>query len=105
MNVFSKLADFCRVWDTRKLIRNIKFLASHELGKEFFMARDDAVEQSVFEADELRASLFPLRPKVLDKYESLRLLEEKPKSLARLGDGEVDIMEGRSLAFQKYDPD
>ena len=104
MNIFSKLVNFFRVWDTKKLVRNIKFLVSHELSEEFFMAIDDAVEQSVFEADELRASLFPIRLKVLDKYESLKLLEENPKSLARLGDGEFGIMEGRSLAFQKYDP-
>ncbi len=58
----------------------------------------------MFEFEELRDAFFPLRPTVLDKYESLRLLEENPKSLARIGDGEVDIMDGRSIPFQKYDP-
>ena len=104
MNIFIKVINFFRVWNTRTLLRNIKFLVSHDLRIEFFLAIDDAVERSVFEADELKAALFPLRPKVLDKHESLKLLEEKPKSLARLGDGEVDIMEGRDIPFQKYDP-
>ena len=41
---------------------------------------------------------------VLSISESLDFVLEHFSSVARFGDGEVDIMMGRSIPYQKYDP-
>ncbi len=89
---------------SRRLFRNINFILRHDLNDEFFKTKDDAVEQSIVEFDDLRSQILPLRPKVLSKMESLNLLSIHPKSFSRIGDGEIGIMTGGDLKFQKYDP-
>lgn len=44
-------------------------------------------------------------PEVYDIEDTLRKLIEKNASISRFGDGELDIMAGRSIPFQKYDDD
>lgn len=39
---------------------------------------------------------------VLNTYDSLKLLNEKICSISRFGDGEFDLINGKSLKFQKY---
>lgn len=43
-------------------------------------------------------------PKILTAEESLDLLLEKPRSLARLGDNELLVINKEDATFQKYDP-
>lgn len=50
----------------------------------------------------LRISGAPLR--VIDESETLRALCDRRASLARYGDGELEIMIGREIHFQEYDP-
>lgn len=40
---------------------------------------------------------------ILDVEQTLDLLLSKPKSFCRFGDGEIDIIQGRNIAFQVYD--
>lgn len=40
---------------------------------------------------------------ILDEKETLDLLLTKPKSFCRFGDGETDIINGKSIPFQVYD--
>ncbi|MDF2802131.1 MAG: hypothetical protein K0S61_2034 [Anaerocolumna sp.] len=48
-------------------------------------------------------SLFKLkRINILDSDKTLDLLINEPKSFCRLGDGELTIMQGRSIPFQRY---
>lgn len=42
-------------------------------------------------------------PKIINIKDSLNLLQESDKSLARYGDGEFKLMMGESISFQKYD--
>lgn len=42
--------------------------------------------------------------KVLNETQTLDLLLSDPKSFYRFGDGEIDIITGHSIPFQKYDP-
>lgn len=44
-------------------------------------------------------------PEVYDIEDTLRELIERNASISRFGDGELDIMAGRSIPFQKYDND
>lgn len=40
---------------------------------------------------------------VLDSRDTLALLSNNPKSFCRFGDGEVELMKGNDIQFQKYD--
>lgn len=40
---------------------------------------------------------------VLDYEKTISLLLEKPQSFCRIGDGEIDLIQGRSISFQEYD--
>lgn len=42
---------------------------------------------------------------VADERETLRALRERRASIARYGDGELEIMIGRGIYFQEYDPE
>lgn len=102
--IFDKIITLFKVWDTRRFIRNIKFLIRNDIGETIFRAKGEAVEDCVFELDELREYFLPRVPEILNENESLSLFEKEPKSIARFGDGEISIMNGSSIAFQKYDP-
>lgn len=41
---------------------------------------------------------------VMNNYESLNLIEDNKLSVIRLGDGEFDIIRGRSIPYQEFDP-
>ena len=41
--------------------------------------------------------------KVLDCWDTLNLMNTMPKNFCRFGDGEIMIIEGKSIPFQKYD--
>ncbi|MGN9136115.1 GT-D fold domain-containing glycosyltransferase [Clostridium sp. HCP1S3_B4] len=43
------------------------------------------------------------RLKILDYEETLNNILKNPKSFCRFGDGEIDIMNGKSIPFQKFD--
>lgn len=104
MGTFRKIYDVCRAWNTRRFLRNIRFLIENDVNEAFFAVKDETIEDCVFELDELKEFYLSCVPRILDRSESLELLESHPKSFARFGDGEVDIMQGKDIAFQKYDP-
>lgn len=60
-----------------------------ELNEEFYRYK-------VLRSDEERLD-------VLGHKETVELLLQKPKSFCRFGDGEIDIISGKSIPFQKYD--
>lgn len=43
-------------------------------------------------------------PDVMTDYETIRLIREEHKSIARYGDGEIELMLGYSIAFQEKSP-
>jgi hypothetical protein len=51
----------------------------------------------------LRIPGAPIR--VVDEWATLRDLRDRRASLARYGDGELEIMIGRGISFQEYDPE
>lgn len=104
MGTLHKIYDVFRSWDTRRFLRNIKFLIENDIHTAHALLKDEIIEDCVFELDELKEFYLSCTPKILDIPESLALLESQPKSFARFGDGEVDLMQGKDIAFQKYDP-
>ena len=103
MGLFHKLSVLFSKQTAKNFTRNIKFLLRHELSESIWQAKDEVIEDCAFELDELREMLLPLKPKVYSRDESLSILEREPKSFARIGDGEIGLMEGKNISFQKYD--
>ncbi|MBQ7169327.1 MAG: DUF1792 domain-containing protein [Synergistaceae bacterium] len=100
MGLIKSIRKLHHFWNTKRFLSNIKFLIKND----FTELPDRIMEDCVFELDELRDYFLSRVPSILSKAESLTLLADKPKSFARFGDGEVDIMQGKDCAFQKYDP-
>ena len=108
MGILRKMRNFFRVWDTERFVNNLRFIVKNDLYATLeemrFIIKSETIEDCAFELDELKAYLLPLAPKILGRTESLNLLENQPKSLARFGDGEIILMEGNGIRFQDYDP-
>ena len=108
MGILGKIHKLFRVWDTRRIIRNIKFLICEDIDYAIdyavVEAKGETIENCIFELDELREAILPRVPSILRASESLDLFERQPKSIARFGDGEIAIMEGRNIPFQRYEP-
>lgn len=81
--------------------RNVVFLMANDLSDRFYQTKDEAVEDVTYEYEENRAILKRLN--LIEREETLALLREHPKSFIRFGDGEIDLIEGRSTPFQDYD--
>lgn len=82
--------------------RNIVFLMANDLADRFYYAKDEAIEDCVYEFEENKKLFKKLN--ILDRSATLALLKDKPKSFVRFGDGEIDIMQGKDSQFQLYDP-
>ena len=67
---------------------------------EWYRLKDETIEDCVYELDELSERLPRLR--VFEESDTIDLLMTEPKSFARYGDGEIDIMKGRDVPFQIY---
>ena len=88
------------------LFKNIKFLLSHNINEEF---RNQKYDMFLNFEDYCN---FELKENQIDEDKRLHILNYEdtidtilsyPKSFCRFGDGEIDIMQGKSIQFQKYD--
>ncbi len=92
-------------YSLHRFLRNIKFLFCYSLQeretenmyKTLCFAEDLCRYDIMDPDDEVRI------PKILNPEDSLQLLLDSPKSFARFGDGEVSLMQGKSIPFQEYD--
>lgn len=100
MSFVKKLKQF---WDWGRIYNNAKFLIKYDLMEEKYKIKDETIEDCIYEFEEQKKLLVFLN--VLDETETVDLLAREPKSFARYGDGEVDVMKGKSVPFQNYDAD
>lgn len=77
-------------------LRNLKFLASHNLERHLSASLDSYKY-------ELEDVVLP-RPEILDAESAIDRLVRTGDSFVRYGDGELAIMMGRSVGFQRFDP-
>lgn len=98
MNTIKRMRNAINI---KRLIRNIKFLLKNDLEEIQYKVKDEAIEDVIYEFEEDKTILSRLC--IFDEDETLRLLENNPKSFARFGDGEIDIIRGFDGVFQKYD--
>lgn len=80
---------------------NIKYLLRYNLEDEFYRVKDEAVEDVIYEFEADKQLLPKLNIKSPD--ETLDILMTTNKSFCRLGDGEIDIINGKDCPFQRYD--
>ena len=87
----------------KTFLKNLKFLWSiplrdymRDLEYTCLLRTEDMIEFG-----ELKSST--KIPHILDYSETLDLLVKEPKSFCRIGDGEINIIKGRDIPFQKYD--
>lgn len=53
--------------------------------------------------NECFASSYGEESRVMDMFETLKYVEENKVSIARFGDGEIDLINGEGIAYQNYD--
>lgn len=86
-------------------LKNIKFLLTHQLSE---LERDTAYRalsqvEDVYYYEIMDAgNNKPEIPHILPPEESLELILREPKSFVRFGDGEINIINGKSIPFQDY---
>lgn len=83
------------------LLKNLKYISKSDLRKRhmFDLDIEDIFASILYYIP--NASI--LRPDVKDRKETLEILCNTEKSLARFGDGELSIICGKSIPFQEYD--
>ena len=94
-------------YSIKKLIRNLKFLMKYDLQeiekenliKQYNMIEDICMQEILdLDKNSLKHSL-----DILNYQDTVDLLIKEPKSFCRFGDGEIELMLGNSIPFQKYD--
>lgn len=83
-------------------LRNLKFLFTHNIHDEM----RENMYQTLLRADDLIKYEHKLGNQdifIYDSKQTLDLLLSNPKSFIRLGDGEINLINGISISFQKYD--
>lgn len=83
-----------------RLIKNIKFLMRYDLKEREELLLDATEDLYRYEFSKEADDKFL---KVLSPIDTISLLIENPKSFCRFGDGELEIVKGNSIPFQKYD--
>lgn len=86
----------------KQLFKNLKSLTKYDLRDSGWsrITYAEAVENTLYYIPNSAV----VRPNVMDAYETLDMLCNTNKSIARFGDGEIGIINGRGISFQEYDP-
>lgn len=96
--------NFFKCLGSSTLRDNVRFLSSNNIKSELYRMKDEAVEDAVYEYEKDVKIL--RRLDIASPDETLEILEKNPNiSFARLGDGEINIINGLDTPFQKYEPD
>ena len=83
------------------LLKNLSLLSKVDLKKNpaIMLDVDEYIENILYYIPSSDVE----RPVVCNSIETAKLLLETNKSLARFGDGEVEIIRGNGIPYQKYD--
>lgn len=85
----------------KQLIKNFRYISKKDLrnGRLLDFSAEDLLLNTLYYVPNSSV----VRPKVMDKQQTVDLLCKTKKSLARFGDGEIQIISGRGIPFQEYD--
>ena len=90
-------------WSWKRIKKNIAYIIENDLYEREYIIKDEAVEDSIYEYDQVVDKLKKLV--ILDDVQSVDKLLYEPKSFSRFGDGEISIIQGHDTAFQQYEPE
>jgi glycosyltransferase family protein len=87
------------------ILKNIKYLLTKSLSdeKEHYEEKMLIAVDQYYRYSLLNEKIIVKRPHIYDYRDSIKLLLTTPKSFCRFGDGELEIMMGNSIPFQRYD--
>ena len=87
------------------ILKNIKYLLTKNLSdeKEHYEEKMLIAVDQYYRYSLLNEKIIVKRPHIYDYRDSIKLLLTTPKSFCRFGDGELEIMMGNSIPFQRYD--
>lgn len=87
----------------KNFINNIKFLIKYDLKTVKYEMYISSYENVLYAInDSKNKNKLPLL-NILSFQETVELLLKEPKSFCRFGDGEFELINGKSISFQKYD--
>ena len=88
--------------------KNVRYLSKFDLRKECIDLRRENIDRYLVDCIDNVMYLIPnsgvVKPNILSREQTLDLLCNTNKSLARCGDGEIEIAIGGSIHFQDYNP-
>lgn len=87
-------------------LKNLKYLFSYplrdierEAAYTALSRVEDVYHYEIMDGNDVKSKI----PNILTPEESLDLILSNPKSFVRFGDGEINIINGKSIPFQNYD--
>ncbi len=84
----------------KNFLKNLKFLFKTKLTDTILnMTESEIIEQTLYEIPGNHVK----RPNIIQIEDTIKALVEKPFSICRFGDGEIDIIYGGKIGFQKRD--
>lgn len=95
--LFKKIREFFR--RIRTLRKNIRTLSKTQLNLDE-LDYSKIIENILYYIPNSNIS----RPKIYNAQETINFLLNSEKSLARFGDGEITLIDGKNIPYQKYDP-
>ncbi len=94
-------------YDWKMIKENIYFLMHNDLRSyEYdlvYKIKDETLEECARELDDYKNNIKDLH--IFNSDQTLKALEDNPKSFARYGDGEIQLIKGNDIAFQNYHPE
>ena len=86
-------------YSLKTLWKNLKILSKYNLEDIEYNLEKKIYDNIPYENDVYKDDMLL----ILDYWETINLLTNQPKSFCRFGDGEIDIIDGKSIPFQEYD--
>lgn len=83
----------------KTLLKNLKYMMKNDLSEKKFELQKNIYDNIPYEMSDYRYDTL----NVLNYGKTIDLLLQNPKSFVRFGDGEMDIIEGKSIPFQRYE--
>lgn len=92
-------------YSLKKLWKNINFLMKNNLKETNESLRAELMDyiEDVYFYEIKDKEYVHKKLNVLDSSDTIQLLHDNLKSFCRLGDGEIELMKGNDIQFQKYD--
>lgn len=98
MSLMETARKFKLYWNWSRFRRNVAYLMKNDVYDEIYKLKNGMIEDCVYELDEAKRILPQM--KIFSSRETIELLRKEPRSFARFGDGEIEVMKGGRPCFR-----